>query len=770
MHGRYELKPGSPAREIPWWGKDHGKATVDVPDHERKISEKERLKREFESASRRLLARAVLSAITIPLLVLALFSLTIFRFTSRQYLVYLLAVCAVVLPLAVILALAYLGMQRSIFAQLLSWYDRPRDPANPGDRRLAVGLQRLLYGSGSRHGLIVAAGIFLSLALSVILFGRYAEFTPYLTVSYVSLGFLLALVDFLVTTFLSHREMRPVMGILLRACRGFGYHSAPGVGGRIAALSLVIMLLTLGIAWIASAYLTRDMMGEEMEIRGREEIRLLAEELAPRIRSGDEPGLEGLVEGSRLGPGERLVVLDMGGETYLEYGAENVQEATWNELVTLEAGAVAGHECELRTEGNREYLVASSPLEGLPGWKVVRVERVDPSFRALWRLTPTMLLLLLVSAGVAAFLTLVISRNISDPMRRLVRCCRVVATGDLDVEVPVDSLDDLGELSSSYAEMLESLRDISLGLRETSGEVSQGAENIVAVSEEIMAAIEELNALVQDLSGQIEDEVLRIREVEEIMLGVGETISMSHSQATRTLEIGQDAERMVQEGRECAREAVQKMAEFKELLESSTQAVLYLGESSRKIDTIVEVITRIADQTNLLALNAAIEAARVPEHGKGFAVVADEVKKLAQEAAASAHRISDQVRAIQKDVEKTINLMEKGTTGMYAGMETVSRTDRSLASISEVVGQMARMAEHIARASAEELEQSERLAASLQAMHGQVESTAQAYEEIQASSEQQTQVTAELTGTAEKLAEIAHRLQDMVSRFRVSPR
>ncbi|MGQ9537206.1 MAG: hypothetical protein ACUVT4_08275 [Actinomycetota bacterium] len=114
-------------------------------------------------------------------------------------------------------------------------------------------------------------------------------------------------------------------------------------------------------------------------------------------------------------------------------------------------------------------------------------------------------------------------------MRRLVRCCRVVATGDLNVEVPVDSLDDLGELSSSYAERLEYLRDVSLGLRKTTGEVNEGAESIVAVFEEIMAAIEELNALVQDLSRQIEDEALRIREVEEMMLGVGETISMSHS-------------------------------------------------------------------------------------------------------------------------------------------------------------------------------------------------------------------------------------------------
>ncbi len=55
-------------------------------------------------------------------------------------------------------------------------------------------------------------------------------------------------------------------------------------------------------------------------------------------------------------------------------------------------------------------------------------------------------------------------------------------------------------------------------------------------------------------------------------------------------------------------------------------------------------------------------------------------------------------------------------------------------------------------------------------MHTQVESTAQAYEEIGASTEQQTQVVAELTGTAEKLSEIAHRLLEMVSRFKVSPR
>ncbi len=353
--------------------------------------------------------------------------------------------------------------------------------------------------------------------------------------------------------------------------------------------------------------------------------------------------------------------------------------------------------------GNREYLVTAAPLELNEGWVARRVDLPDVSFHVLWRLSPTMLLLLLIGAMVAIYLTLLMSHNIADPIKRLVKTCRVVSTGDLAVEVPVDSLDDFGELSSSYSEMIHSLRHISGELRLTSGEVSQGAVNIVAVSEQIMAAIEELNALVQDLSGQIEHEVDQIKSVEEIMSSVAETISMSHANASQSYEIGQDAEKLVMEGREHAHDAVEKIAEFKDILDESMEAIISLGESSQKIGTIVEIITRIADQTNLLALNAAIEAARVPEFGKGFAVVADEVKKLAQEAAGSAQRIHELVRAIQGDVETAKSLMEKGTMGMYVGMETVERTDNSLLSISDVVNRMARMVGSIAEASSREL-------------------------------------------------------------------
>ena len=729
----------------------------------------EQLERAVYSASRRLLSKASLSAITIPIAILALFSLTIFRFASRQYLAFLLALVAVVIPLILTFALVYMARQRRLVRHLTSWYAEERDPGSQVDRALAMRLQKMLDSSSSEHGVFVGMGIFLSIALGVLLFGSFADFTAYTSVSYISLGVLLALTDYFITLFISHREMRPVMQMFLDDCTGFGYHSSAGLGRRLGAFALVILLLALGITWIASSYISSDMLIEEMEGRGKDNVSLLAYELDALIDAeAPQREMDETVAELALSEDERLAVYDERDRVVFEYASGEVGEDAWYELTQPleEDGGVVVSRYE--QVGTRGFLVTSAPLAVNEGWTVRRVGLSDPSFHALWRLSPTMLLLLIMGAGVAAYLTLLLTHNIADPIKRLVKTCRVVATGDLAVEVPVDSLDDMGELSSSYSEMLTSLRYISSELRETSGEVSQGAISIVAVSEQIMGAIEELNALVQDLSEQIEHEVDQIRSVEEIMGSVARTISMSHAQASQSSEISQDAERLVMEGRDHAHDAVEKIADFKDILDESMGAILSLGESSQKIGTIVDIITRIADQTNLLALNAAIEAARVPEFGKGFAVVADEVKKLAQEAAGSAQRIHDLVRIIQTDVDTAKDLMEKGTMSMYVGMETVERTDHSLLSIAEVVDKMAKMAGTIAEASSRELDESERLAYSLKSMKDQVDATAGAYEEIGASSEEQTAATTELTGTAERLSEIANKLQEMVAHFKIS--
>lgn len=124
------------------------------------------------------------------------------------------------------------------------------------------------------------------------------------------------------------------------------------------------------------------------------------------------------------------------------------------------------------------------------------------------------------------------------------------------------------------------------------------------------------------------------------------------------------------------------------LTKEAVEHIQLLGNSSKEIGSIIQVITSIAQQTKLLALNATIEAARAGEAGKGFAVVANEVKELAKETATATEDISQKIDAIQnttltsvghiQELATIVNHMEEISMSIASSVEEQASVSREI--------------------------------------------------------------------------------------------
>jgi methyl-accepting chemotaxis protein len=95
-----------------------------------------------------------------------------------------------------------------------------------------------------------------------------------------------------------------------------------------------------------------------------------------------------------------------------------------------------------------------------------------------------------------------------------------------------------------------------------------------------------------------------------------------------------------------------------DITNTTVLAMANIKDSSKKIDSIVDLVQEIAFQTNLLALNAAVEAARAGDAGKGFAVVAAEVRGLAQRSAAALKEVRGHIHDSNLQITNGIELVD----------------------------------------------------------------------------------------------------------------
>jgi methyl-accepting chemotaxis protein len=115
-----------------------------------------------------------------------------------------------------------------------------------------------------------------------------------------------------------------------------------------------------------------------------------------------------------------------------------------------------------------------------------------------------------------------------------------------------------------------------------------------------------------------------------------------------------------------------EITEGKHAMNASLQG---LSSATGELQTMADDVARIAQQTNLLAINAAIEAARAGEAGRGFGVVAAEVRRLSQDSADTARRITERIAQVTAIMVQTSD----------AAHDSADRDSRAIAHAGELV-------------------------------------------------------------------------------------
>lgn len=374
-------------------------------------------------------------------------------------------------------------------------------------------------------------------------------------------------------------------------------------------------------------------------------------------------------------------------------------------------------------------------------WSITALEKSD--------FTSAVVSLSLMMIGIALLTLLVIILAVSFMLRRMlapingvVHAAEQIVHGQLDLQVEVNSQDEIGILAKAFRDMSENLqiiiadvgymlgemangnfrlatqyedryvgdyRNILLAMRGINRNLSRTLLEIDTASDQVSVGSEQVSSSAQALSQGTMEQASSVEELTATLMQISQRISDNAESAALASRL--------------SNESGAGMTESNAHMEALMSAMDQIADTSAEIGKIIKTIDDIAFQTNILALNAAVEAARAGAAGKGFAVVADEVRNLAGKCAEAA-----------KDttvlIEGTISAIENGAKHAAETDDSLRGVVTKVESVDEAIGQIAKSSEEQSQAIAQITTGVEQISAVVQTNSATAEESAAASEEL----------------------------------------
>lgn len=272
-------------------------------------------------------------------------------------------------------------------------------------------------------------------------------------------------------------------------------------------------------------------------------------------------------------------------------------------------------------------------------------------------------------------------KQINQPLTRLITAAGRLAGGDLQVRVPVDTKDEVGQVGEAFNQMVESLQELIGRLQWTGIQLTTSTTEISAAAKQQEASIVEQETATKQIA-------ITAQEISTTAKDFAKTMSNISITAEQTSGLASS-------GKEGLTQMAGIMDQMVDASKSIASKLAILSEKAGNITGVITTITKVADQTNLLSLNAAIEAEKAGEHGRSFSVIAKEVRRLADQTAGATLDIEKMVTEIVSAISAGVMGVDKFSEVIHSGVFQVSVVNGQLSKIIEQVQELTKSFENV---------------------------------------------------------------------------